>query len=718
MNECQFGPFTSFSCFWSALNNAIEQISVFLNLHGFWIYFILGAVILLLFSRDRLDRTIELQEDAAAGETTAEDLDDEIGDFEKFVKVFRPSEICMIRAFKWAWFYYAGVLVLLYSVFAFFIAVALGLIQLPGEIAGIIYENFVAPSLDGFMRLASGEVASVAATSDLSGATAENSAPVVFALDEPVQSIAEQPPVETESYQLQELPLVLALMVVGLLPTSRKFRKIENSIREFSLHFAGIPWRVIRTWKQLSEEPLFQNSLDQEDVPLLHDKLAFLNERRDLMVQARTYATRLVGAERFEKDYAALGLVFTFEALTLKSPCWPNDEIKELYGRRSLLELHREIVILAEDLAHFVELNSIKEQLFQAQKLIANRGFGEKRVGFERAGQSDAAQDEEVDPIEIMQRRWDDLMSRVNVVADQTVAMFALYVERVPDLPKGELKFELLGDWVKRAKDVVVEEDPRRSKAGYTLAILGSVALFVFFNTLRNSGLLPFNLDISSATLTEPVLTDAERIKRRLEVLDDAFLSTLKAGSIFLSAALVLAYLRDQAIKKYDWRHYGTPKASASYFQLAFWSFFWGVLLSFAAYSLWSTIEIRNFRASVSVVDTFGDLFELGRPFNALMLSLWALQAAVVAVVTAAVCDVWRNEETARAARLFGFGIVLFASLMLLELLLPEIVKFFTRPDEAFNFRLAVGVPGSISIFAFALASAVFVIVRVRARRE
>ena len=519
-------------CYLDSIRTYFITFSQNLGVNPFWLYFFAGAVVLILYSRDRLDRSLETRLVAKDGETQRAGRQSQNAagakDFEAFVRTFRPSQICISRAFFGAWVAYAVLLILLYSAVSFVIALFAGILTLEQAFGGLSEDHL--------------------ATSHLAQST---TTAVSFLSTIEVPEVVE-PPAETASesgdQDVAEWPLLIALMVVGLIPAIPRVRKVEHAIRNFSLQMVGIPRDVVDLWRQLSRTPILpSNEIDRASV------LAELsNDRGELVKSAQDYATRFAGEENIEENRDRLVLNFLFLDWTKGEPPWPDIEVKALYDRGDLDDVTRSIEAISRDLRHFVAVSALVDDHFH-QRTTMVHGLAEAPGAFEMKGDKLAG---DLPAGLDLAERWAEVSERAAVVAEQVRAKIALYAERVAVLPNRG-KFSHLYDWIESAKQTPAESGPDLpQRRRHTGIVLLCVLVYGIFGVL------------------EPSVVDFLASTNSVEAIDVDILQNvwgvgvpraLEAIAYFFAAGLAVKWLRDDPALRLDWKRLGTSGWAWSY---------------------------------------------------------------------------------------------------------------------------------------------------------
>ncbi len=662
---------------------SIDSIAVNLGWHPLWLYSIAGGVILVFFSAQRLDR---MEPDEADGVDPPD-----TSHFHDFVSAFRPSEVGMSRVFRSAWAAYTLILLAIYAVAVLLFASMYGLLSLGtmASTAGLVLQNLVTNVSNVTLDVV------VPAPSDATGASPSNTQ-TVFEIDEnlsiPVQTTADAAIGEGAKTSATHLePVLLAMLLVGLLP-SFWANRFEAPIRDASLFLAGIPRKVVETWEALRETALIYPVDYSEDKNL--SQLDCLVQRKALLVNVYQCLTQLMRnptqsdenekllghlRDTHSQDFDSLALVFLFEELTREEEDfvqWPEKETINLYGRRNLKEVREDILTFGEDLQYFCDLYDVNQVFVQYHPYVVG--------GMNDPQHASVQQDNLENPLmglrERQLRRWKTLTERAALIRRRVIALMSLYIEREPELPNGEIRFALLSDWVRRARDpgppLTLPNIIKRWRPGIFVRFVFPVFLF--------SGWL-----FAARYQTLNVQLNAEELA---EIWGLFRYDMLQGFYICIAAGIPSFNIRSRKLRRHDWKRFGRVGSSGCYLHLAFVVFFYGMAFAFAAYAISAYYGFPPYTTPQPLPRTFAGIWdETTSYFTFEMWLLWAAKPVVLAIFTAAACDFLEPEPNGQPVAhrslkvcliMIAIGALCLSGLQFIDLFL-------------FNFSFESGLEGS-----------------------
>ncbi|GAA6179822.1 hypothetical protein NBRC116594_12600 [Shimia sp. NS0008-38b] len=627
------------ACWLDVFFESAQAIGGFIGVHAFWIYFLAGATVLVVFSADRLDRSLTIQRvsDSQTQHT-----------FEEFVRTFRPSEICITRAFRTAWLTYAFLLVGLYSIASFVIALVTGVWDLEVLFAGLQSER-VAPVdkekiAETFLK--------------------------IVKVDGPVE--ATSTPTDPMR-QLAEWPLLVALMVVGIFPSVPWVKRLEHVIRNFSLELVGIPKDVVNLWNKLSTTPIVDENVEdpREAYQAVFDALS--EGRGELLGAAIQHAEHFTSHDKgisdgIRKDEENLLLCFLFLEWINGTPPWPGEEVRALYNRGDLRGIVNRIEDISKDLQHFEAVAELAVAYQKNQNVsVASPGFSETVVAFETAT---------VRPVPLptglnISARWGDLSSRAGETADQVRAKVALYAERVDVVPEQDMFF-WLRDWIRRAKFQEAEQATVDTRNHMWVALFCSI-LF---------GVLGVLVLVVSSYMTSSEVGSFGFVVRT--AWSHGVPWTLEALACFGAASFAVAAMRDAPFRRLDWAGFGQSGWVSNYIKLAFFAGFVGLFLVILANWLGQypahTIPASYF----SIVSLPQNLFDIKFWFNGFHLGTYVATGMGVALAGALMADIRHGSPNAHRRVLIGMGLSLIglAILKFSEFFVPVVPIILETEDD------------------------------------
>ncbi|WP_299847756.1 hypothetical protein [uncultured Roseovarius sp.] len=674
MGDCE-----GISCYLEQLRVLVKGFAQNTGINTFWLYFIIGAVALLLFSRDRLDRSLKQRDKAGDGSDGQPLPSGENHDFEAFVRTFRPSEICISRAFRRAWISYAVILVALYSAASFIIALMAGVMTWEQAIAGLSGNDQAQTTIASGQPQTRVAFLSTFEVSEIeSEATAEAVAP-------------------KQTQDIAEWPLLVALMVVGLIPAIPGVARIEHGIRNFSLELAGIPRDVVDLWKQLGGTPMLPDPADQREVLLA----ALSNGRGAVIDSALNFAGRFLGEAETAAARDDLALAFLFLDWTSGDKPWPDKEIQTLYSRGDLEDIAQSVSEIEKDLRHFVAVNTLIER--KAGATAVPTGWNDPGVRFRGPGFTPPV-DGEIEGIDL-QGRWADLSGRAAKVADQVRAKVALYAERVDVLRKDGLLVHLY-DWIERAKAVTVNSDGGESRRSHhTGVVLLCTLIYALFGVF-----VPFVSDYFSGAPAP----DEPAVSRVLRYTwTKGFPWAMEALACFLAASLAVKSLRDTPALRLDWRRFRTSGWGWDYAKLALTTAVVAVFLILLANWLaqFASVSAEN-RFTARTLPWL--LLDPRYWFNGLHLAALTASSVVLALVVALISDLHdQSRSIPRLLIVTGGGLMALAVFKFLEFAVPVMPLLL---NDAVPLNDYFGAGERYELMAFVIVASIWVYQRARAR--
>lgn len=664
-------------CFLDFLGDHAAQAGENLGITPFTIYFMLGGIVLFVFSRDRLDRSLaETVASRSGGDKADRTLSHE--DFEAFVRSFRPSELCISRAFTRAWLAYGVLLIMIYTVASVFIAIVTGAASLDQPFAGFSGQRQVDSSSvsDGGTPQPGATFATVVEVSDLDPAAA---------------SVAPKLPDSDPA----QWPLLLALMVVGLVPSVPWVCRVEHGIRNIALEFAGIPGDVVVLWNQLRRTPVLPD--DAVDRNALLDALS--RDRGNLITRSVAQAQRYANAQD-ESASDTLAQLFLFHEWTTRKPQWPDDTVRKLYSRGELKAIEQSISEIARDLEHFDAVCTLLSS--EAARRIPAMATDDPGVPLEYAGLVESAS-EGLN----LEARWDDLCRRAETSAEQVRAKVALYAERVSELPD-EGKLRHLYNWIDEAKRRPGAWDTSSKDRNYAgMVVQGALicwALGAVAPTLAD--LLNHNADLSgSRLLSDGVTTGLPWL--------------LEALAYLVPAAFVVKTMRDDPSLRLDWPRFGRKGWRSHYARLATLAGALGALAvvvgTWAGQFLYiSDNEQFSLRAVEGTMWLPHVLFDWTYWFNALHILAFSVTTASLAIALTLVADLCAGPVSSPKLLgiLSGCLVALFA-VKFLEFCIPLVPRL---REGAVELGAIFGQLEWIETFAFLLVAGLWIRQRAKHR--
>lgn len=416
----------------------------FQNTDPFIIAYVIGLLILILYARERLDipsTGSAISQEADTGKASGFSSD-------TFISSLPPSSIRVGRYFWFAVALYVAGLAIIYTVLSAAIVAGLKGV-LPVE---------VGVNLDAL---------------DTAIFTPELVPRPELTFAQEVLAWLDRPSRFTQ-YPWQ--PVLLALGMVGLLPSIMFVRAAEVRVRKLSLLVAGIPRQVIKLWEQLKADPVPTNAFDDE----MHETLQ----------NARQYYADLTGdsdsdTRRFIEQ---LEKIFCFKAW-MDAKTWPHPKVRALISRRAPTNLESEVTLTTEEVSDLVSLSKVAQEARPSPALglrvaqAANEGLAEAPRPYGAQQAADLGVRDIAAAKQIIGQRWAALQRRVagdpntGSVGQYELCclMIALYAERsgnVGSIRNDDGVINTLRTWVDRARDNI---DDQSSFTAMNFAVFVSI---------------------------------------------------------------------------------------------------------------------------------------------------------------------------------------------------------------------------------------------------